>query len=447
MKLSYIFISLIFFIHFEGVSQNRELLYVLVGNEGNFNSGNATITQYDFKSGTATDGVFFAANGTGIGDVVQSLSWVNNEIFAVINNSQKIVIMNPETFEQTAQINFPEGASIRELLRISDTKAYVTDLYANLVYILDLGSKQIMDKTIPAGLNPDYMVKHEEHVYVANHGFGNDSTIFKIDISTDSVIDTFVVNRGPSAMVVDSQSVLWVVSTGYAGDYDESWNLIPGTNKPGGIHGIDLTTGEEIAFTEIESANPDLAVDTEEDKLYFISGGVRVYDTGSRTLENEAVLEGNFYALGYEPVNRLLFISDAKDFSSKGDVHIYNVQEEETSTFQAGIIPGSYLFVYNEMTDTHTESVQEINGFELLQNYPNPFNPVTEIPFVLKEPGYIKLEVFNATGQKIATLWDGYQSAGMYSMEFNAASLSSGIYFYRLSTSAGNYMNKMTLIK
>ncbi len=86
-------------------------------------------------------------------------------------------------------------------------------------------------------------------------------------------------------------------------------------------------------------------------------------------------------------------------------------------------------------------------NFELKQNYPNPFNPTTTIQFDLPESGNYSLTVYNLLGQKVATLLNGNKSAGIYSVNFDASKLASGIYIYRLSGSKVNLTRKMLLMK
>ncbi len=85
--------------------------------------------------------------------------------------------------------------------------------------------------------------------------------------------------------------------------------------------------------------------------------------------------------------------------------------------------------------------------FKLYQDYPNPFNPATVIKFDLPATGFVKMEVFNLIGQVVATLVNGNYAAGSYSVTWDAANFSSGVYFYRIN--AGNYtdIRKMVLIK
>ncbi len=87
------------------------------------------------------------------------------------------------------------------------------------------------------------------------------------------------------------------------------------------------------------------------------------------------------------------------------------------------------------------------NEFSLSQNYPNPFNPTTTIEYSLNKDSKIKLEVFDLLGRKIATLVDEYKSAGKYSVVFNAAGISSGIYIYRITNGYTVQYQKMEFLK
>ena len=86
-------------------------------------------------------------------------------------------------------------------------------------------------------------------------------------------------------------------------------------------------------------------------------------------------------------------------------------------------------------------------SYNLEQNYPNPFNPSTTIKYSIPEMSKVSLTIYNLLGEEVATLVNEEKVAGNYTVEFNAANLSSGIYFYQLK--AGNFIQtkKMVLMK
>ncbi|MGD8305465.1 MAG: T9SS type A sorting domain-containing protein [Ignavibacteria bacterium] len=85
--------------------------------------------------------------------------------------------------------------------------------------------------------------------------------------------------------------------------------------------------------------------------------------------------------------------------------------------------------------------------FELFQNYPNPFNPITTIKYQISELSFVSLKVYDILSNEIATLVNGEKSAGNYEVEFDAGSISSGVYFYKLRTESFVETKKMVLMK
>ncbi|MBN1618902.1 MAG: T9SS type A sorting domain-containing protein [Candidatus Delongbacteria bacterium] len=100
-----------------------------------------------------------------------------------------------------------------------------------------------------------------------------------------------------------------------------------------------------------------------------------------------------------------------------------------------------------DLTDIPSEHILPLTT-ELHQNYPNPFNPVTTISYSLSYNSNVKLVVMNIEGKKVKSYEYGTQNAGKYSMEFDASSLASGVYMYKLLVNNREIeTRKMVLVK
>ncbi len=115
---------------------------------------------------------------------------------------------------------------------------------------------------------------------------------------------------------------------------------------------------------------------------------------------------------------------------------------------QNGWLTGDYGMICG-FTGTASNVIdnQNVHTFSLAQNYPNPFNPGTVISYQLSNPGFVSLKVYNVLGKEVATIVNEFKVAGSYKAEFNARNLSSGIYFYRLTSGNFTSVKKMILMK
>jgi hypothetical protein len=107
---------------------------------------------------------------------------------------------------------------------------------------------------------------------------------------------------------------------------------------------------------------------------------------------------------------------------------------------------------YEIVVDAEDEADMLPYEFNLAQNYPNPFNPTTRIEFSLASEGFVNLTVYNVLGQSVATLVDETMSSGLHTVVWNGTNdshqpVSSGHYFYVLSTEENTDKKKMVLLK
>ncbi|MBI2417518.1 MAG: T9SS type A sorting domain-containing protein [Ignavibacteriales bacterium] len=115
-----------------------------------------------------------------------------------------------------------------------------------------------------------------------------------------------------------------------------------------------------------------------------------------------------------------------------------------------GTVSAGSTFFVDDLNLSLTVSVnKEIDkkNFSLYQNYPNPFNPATKISFSIPSAEFVTLKVFSVTGSEVVTFINGYKQAGEYEVDFNAAGLPDGVYFYRLTAGHISSVKKLVLLK
>lgn len=115
-------------------------------------------------------------------------------------------------------------------------------------------------------------------------------------------------------------------------------------------------------------------------------------------------------------------------------------------TFGGGVWRRGYAEIISPVGISNTTNVTP-EKFSLEQNYPNPFNPTTRINYELPITNFVSLKVYDALGNEVKTLVNEKLNAGSYSVDFNAAALPSGIYFYKLVTEKFSETKKMMLVK
>jgi len=134
----------------------------------------------------------------------------------------------------------------------------------------------------------------------------------------------------------------------------------------------------------------------------------------------------------------IMFITNGGQWGNGVYSGWYNVEEQ---------IFTSVLQQINNILQSTRETTGNISDYFLEQNYPNPFNPVTSISYQVPGPSNVTLRVFDILGNEVFTLVNEIQIAGSYTVNFNAAQLSSGIYIYQLVAGSFIQTKKMILLK
>lgn len=310
--------------------QNKK---VFVLNEGNFQSANGSVSLYNPILNTVYHDVFKANNaGRPLGDVVQSMSKIGDNYFIVVNNSSKIEVVSSNDFTSVGKIDGLN--SPRYLLPISDTKAYVSDLYANEIYVINPQTLSIKNKLPTKGWT-------EEMVLVNSRAFVcqvDSAAVWVFDVEADSLLAKISTNLQPLSITVDVNGKVWVGCSG-------------GINKAyPAIHRIDplgLKIEKSFEVSDVSKSIASVQVNENGDKLLYLMNEVFEMDIEAMALPTLPKIPSNgrlLYSLGLDPDNGDIYLSDAIDYLQQGSVYRYNKEGEELSSFKVGLIPGSFYF-------------------------------------------------------------------------------------------------------
>ena len=310
-----------------------------VTNEGNFGTGNGSISFVD-EYGYIENDVFASVNSFALGDVVQSMSIINNHAYILVNNSSKIEVASIDSMISVATINVSQP---RYMVKVSDEKAYVTDWGINGVQVIDLATNTV-SSTIGCGTGPEGITAANGFAYVCNiGGWGLDSTVSVINSSTDVLESTLNVGDKPNSVVVDANGAVWVLTGGYT-EYDANWNVISET--AGNLVKI-VGNAIEVTYTFPVGNHPeDLIINDAGNTLYYSDGSwtkeVYAFNVNDTELSTTPIISRSFYALGFN--DGFIYGTDAVDYVQSGWSHKYSSNGSSIDSVQVGVIPGGYCF-------------------------------------------------------------------------------------------------------
>ena len=310
-----------------------------VTNEGNFGTGNGSISFVD-EYGTVENDVFASINSFALGDVVQSMSIINDHAYILVNNSSSIEVASVDSMISVAKINVSQP---RYMAKVNDNKAYVTDWGINGVQVIDLLTNTI-SSTIACGTGPEGITVANGFAYVCNvGGFGLDNTVSVINTNTDAVETTLTVGDKPNSVVVDANGAVWVLTGGFT-EYDADWNVVSET--AGNLVKIVGNTIEETYAFAVGNHPQDLVIGAAGTTLYYSDGSwskaVYAFNVNDTALPTTALINKSFYGLGVH--GGYVYGTDAVDFTQSGWSYKYTTEGTIIDSVQVGIIPGGYCF-------------------------------------------------------------------------------------------------------
>ena len=420
-KINILLIS--FFVAVQLYAQNER---VYISNEGNFGSGNGSLSYYDRSMDQIQNNVFQTANGAPLGDVAQSVEEHNGRLFIVVNNSGKVEMADPTNFQTMGTIS--GLSSPRYFKAVSNSKAYVSDWVSNTVAVIDLNTYTVSG-TVAVGNSPERMAFVNGYLYVTNSGaYAMDSTVSVIDTASDQVVTTIAVGDAPNSIQVDANGKLWVLSGG-----DPAWT--GGTPTAGRLSRIDPSTNTvefSLSFPGTSENPATLLIDRSATQLYYLSnaysGNVMRFHINDTSLDTTALIAGSYYTIGYDHVADEIYASDPIDYVQNGRVDRYQAADgASVASFNTGIIPGGFYFMGNApvAVDEWNEASPDY------QFFPNPASDQVIVDFSETLKG-ATIRMIDITGKVVYEV-----PAAAQSTRINLSRMQKGLYIIQLQSPEG----------
>ena len=308
--------------------------YVL--NQGNFTSGNASMSFYRKDSAKMINQIFYQRNGVPLGDVAQSMTFWKNYAFVVVNNSGVVWAINSSTAKVVGKLSGLH--SPRYVCVVDAEKSYVSDFQIPGITVFQT-STMLPLGTIQTGKTTEQLLLVGDKVFAANWSSyqqsGPNNTIQVIDVSLDQLTDSIVVAKEPNSMVVDKNGKLWVLCSG--GYLNEE---IPALFR---INTQTFDIEKRFDFPDINTSPSQLTINAGGDTLYYLNQSIYSLPIEADELAEAAfALAGNrnFYSLAVDPQDNAVFATDAGNYLQKGYVYRYKPNGTIIDSLAAGIIPG-----------------------------------------------------------------------------------------------------------
>ncbi|MBM4167451.1 MAG: hypothetical protein FJ218_11120 [Ignavibacteria bacterium] len=316
---------------------NAKGVYVL--NEGLFGSGTSSLSFYGVKKDSVYNDVFFAVNGRNLGDIGNDIKIRGTRAYIVVNNSNKIEIINTSNHQSVGTINIGAGMSPREIVFVNDSIALVTNLYDSSVVEVNLNQQTIL-KRIVVGANPEGIAITNGKAFVANSGLGSGSTLSIISLSSMSVSNTITIGDNPVSVSVDKDGEVYVLCAGLYNDFGN-----PNDDTPAKIKIVNASTEQIVDSILIGGHSFSMAIGTILERGYVCADTAIIsLNTKSNTTLGNFVNK-NYYAVSIDESNGDVYCADAKNFTTNGSFSIYNSSGILRKTHNTGVLPTAFAYI------------------------------------------------------------------------------------------------------
>jgi len=320
---------------------------IIVLNEGQFGAGNGSISVIDIESDAVSNNVFESRNNFALGDVVQRLRFdeFNGDGYIVVNGSGKIEVVNPDDFTSLRTIEVG-GAPNDVALPPASGNMLVTHLFDGELQILNkstgadsgsLPTECSQDLADPHVCGNGQAIQLDGNIYIGNQATGallQTTDLFTL-IEEDDQVD---VKGLPTDMAFDNNGDLWVLTNDWTNSENNSLYKFESGN---------LSNATLHASVGFDASN--MIINSAGDKLYFSGGAVSSMAITESWEDRNTVFENAdgtfFYGFAVDAEEQNLYLSDAKDFVTNGQVLKIDLETgTEVARYDVGVVPSKIYF-------------------------------------------------------------------------------------------------------
>jgi DNA-binding beta-propeller fold protein YncE len=348
----------------ENPEANPARMYLL--NEGNMGSNKASIDVVDFRTGIYNRNIYPEKNPTVVkelGDVGNDIQVYRGRLYAVINCSHKVEVMDAATGTRIMQHNIPNCRYIRFFGNYAYVSSYVAPVMIDpgapqgAVYRIDLRTNRIVSKAL-VGFQPEELEIRDGLIFVANSGGyrapNYDNTVSVIDINRYKQVAQIPVAINLHRLKVDRNGRIWVSSRG---DYQSVGSNLYVLEKTASAspwsYAVKKTmnipcTNMALKGDSLYVYSVEFSYETQENTVTYGIIDVNTMELVSDSFitdgtENEITIP---YGIAIHPETNDIYVTDAKNYVSSGVLHCYGPDGKKKWSVRTGDIPAHVAFYY-----------------------------------------------------------------------------------------------------
>ncbi len=329
-------------------------------NQGNQGSNKARLDFLNFHNGFYIRDVFTEYNPEvvkGLGDTGNDVQVYKGKVFAVVNGSHKVEIMDAYSMKRLAQVDVPNC----RFIAFDGNCAYVTSYVAKdkealktqkgALYRIDLDTYKVTGQ-VTVGYQPEQLVVRDGKAYVANSGGlakDYDNTVSVVDLKSMKVEYDIEVAVNLELMLVDAEGIIWVSSRGNYGDVSSTLNYLV---KKGDKY--ELAGSVNVPVSSMALAGDKIYVigSTYTPPTWALTTTYNIVNVKTRELESGSFITDGTesdittaFTVTVNPGNGDIYVTDAKDYVSSGTLHCYTGSGKHKWSVRTGDIPGRIAFL------------------------------------------------------------------------------------------------------